>query len=251
MYPYSTNVLHYTIQPYDSILLLAQRFQTSIEDIIAMNPGLDPYNLLIGQNIHLPLKSQNTASSFTRAQDSISKAQLELKSNMRLLWEQHIAWTRMTIISLTFHLPDVNFVVTRLLRNAIDMGHSLRPFYGNEIANHYGNLIKEHLVIAADLVKAAIAGNQKSAADLEKKWYANGDEITEFWSQLNPFIGKEVFRKMFYEHLALTKTEAVSMITKDFKADVEVFDKIETEALEMADAISDAIIKQFPGMFHD
>ena len=39
------------------------------------------------------------------------------------------------------------------------------------------------------------------------------------------------------------------MIEKNYKEDIAVFDKIEAEALEMADAISDGIIKQFPGMF--
>lgn len=54
---------------------------------------------------------------------------------------------------------------------------------------------------------------------------------------------------MFYEHLAMTKSEAVSILSKDYQASVRWYDKIELEALEMADAISDGIIKQFPQLF--
>ena len=67
----------------------------------------------------------------------------------------------------------------------------------------------------------------------EKKWYANADEIVEFLNSINPYIRKEKFRKMFYEHLALTKSEAVSILSKDYHSGVQLYDKIEKEALVM------------------
>ncbi|MFK4303106.1 MULTISPECIES: acetylglutamate kinase [unclassified Paenibacillus] len=216
MFPYSTGVFPYVIQPYDHYWRSDQ---------------VTPAHLM------------------TKNPHCVSKAKVELKSFMRMLWEQHIAWTRMTILSLVFHLPDVNVVTARLLQNATDMGNSLRPLYGDHVAQTYGNLIREHLVLAADLVKAAIAGDQNLVAATEKKWYSNADEISEFLSRINPYLPKEEFRKMFYEHLALTKSEAVSMITKDYETSVQIYDKIEAEALEMADTITDAIAKQFPGIF--
>ena len=71
------------------------------------------------------------------------------------------------------------------------MGNLLKPFYGNRIAARFSNLIREHLVIAAELVKAAKAGNQKAAAAAERRWYANGEEIAEFLSRINPFISRD------------------------------------------------------------
>lgn len=175
----------------------------------------------------------------------ISAEAARLKADMRVLWEQHIAWTRMTIISLVFDLPDTEFVITRLLRNAEDMGKALRPYYGDRNADRYAALIKEHLTIAADLVKAAKAGETEKADQIEQDWYRNADEITEFLSGLNPFIDREDLRKMFYEHLALTKLEAVCMIIRNFELEIEVFERIETAALQMSDMISDGIIRQF------
>ncbi|UHA76262.1 acetylglutamate kinase [Paenibacillus sp. 481] len=168
---------------------------------------------------------------------------------MRSLWEQHVAWTRMTILSIAFNLPDLNFTTARLLQNAPDMGNALKPYYGEQIATTYGNLIRDHLVIAADLVKAAKAGDQQAADAAERKWYANGDEIAHFLSKINPYISYESFRNMFYEHLALTKAEAVAILTKHFQASINLYDQIEKEALEMADIITNAIIQQFPSKF--
>ncbi|MGO0121646.1 SPOCS domain-containing protein [Desulfothermobacter acidiphilus] len=47
----------YTINQGDTLYLLAQRFGTTVEAIMACNPGLDPYNLQVGQVIYLPCRS--------------------------------------------------------------------------------------------------------------------------------------------------------------------------------------------------
>ena len=41
----------YTIRPGDTYFLLAQRFGTTVEALIAANPGVDPNNLQVGQVI--------------------------------------------------------------------------------------------------------------------------------------------------------------------------------------------------------
>lgn len=176
----------------------------------------------------------------------LTAAQVDFQNLMRTLWEQHVAWTRMAITSLVFGLPDTDVVLARLLQNPADMGNALKPFYGQSVADAYSALIKEHLVIAADLVKAAKAGDTAAAAAAEKKWYANADQIVEFLAHINPYFPKEEFRKMFYSHLALVKAEAVTMLNQDYKSSVQIYDRIEREALMMADMITKAIFNQFP-----
>ncbi|MCG7337641.1 hypothetical protein MHZ95_20575 [Sporosarcina sp. ACRSM] len=179
----------------------------------------------------------------------VNQAETDFVNMNRLLWMEHVNWTRMTIISIVFGLPDLPFVQERLLRNATDLGNCLRPFYGDQIADRYAALIKEHLVLAAELVTAAVKGDEKTAAEKEKEWYRNADDIATFLSNINPYLEKDGVRAMFYTHLALTKYEAVCMIQKNFQEDIEVFDKIVAEALAMSDMIANAIVKQFPNMF--
>lgn len=45
----------YTIQPGDTLFLLAQRFGTTVQAIIAANPGIDPQRLIPGQVICIPV----------------------------------------------------------------------------------------------------------------------------------------------------------------------------------------------------
>jgi len=189
---------------------------------------------------------------FLRSTDNrrcISKTEADYMAMNQLLWMEHVNWTRMTIISIVFNLPDLPFVQQRLLRNATDLGNCLRPFYGDSIADRYTALIKEHLLIAAQLVTAAAKGDAATAEAKERDWYRNADDIAHFLHTINPYISREAIQKMFYMHLALTKTEAVTMIQKDYQADVDIFDEIEAEALAMSDMIASAIVMQFCYLF--
>lgn len=44
----------YTIQPGDTLNSIAFRLENSVSRILASNPGIDPYNLRIGQIICIP-----------------------------------------------------------------------------------------------------------------------------------------------------------------------------------------------------
>ncbi|PRR81886.1 acetylglutamate kinase [Clostridium luticellarii] len=172
-------------------------------------------------------------------------SKLNLSNKMRMLWEQHVAWTRMLITSIAFDLPDTEFITNRLLRNPIDFEEALRSFYGDDIASQFRNLFREHLTIAAQLVKSAKAGDSQMVSNTEKEWYANADKIAAFLSDINPYWSQENWKSMLHEHLALTKSEAVNMLNKDYAANISVYDEIERQALEMADMMTEGIVEQF------
>ena len=237
----------YTIQPGDSYWRLAHRFHTTAGKIFAANPGVNPYYLSVGQLISIP--NLQPTPQHARQEGFISQAAVNLMRDNRSLWEEHVAWTRMAIISLTFKLPDVDFVIARLLQNATDMGEMIRPLYGDVAADTYATLIKEHLLFAADLVKSVLAGDEQAARTAEQNWYANADEIAVFLNSINRFLPEEEVRKMFYHHLDLTKKEALFMINMDYKKDIEIYDEIEEQAREMADTISEAMVKLYPDLF--
>lgn len=233
----------YAIRPGDSLWLIAQRFHTTIQEIASANPGLDINNLYIGQMICVPKMPARLIPT------GISSKGQTLSNHMRLLWEQHVYWTRMLILSIAFKLPDAEFVTNRLLRNPKDFEAALRPFYGGDIAAKFAELFTSHLTIAAELVKAASAGNGTAAADAERRWYANADQIAAFLGSFNPYWSAQEWQKMLYDHLAMTKTEAVDILSQRYADSISTFENIERQAMLMADTMTHGIVKQFPQYF--
>jgi hypothetical protein len=178
-----------------------------------------------------------------------TKSQVRLINKFRMLWEQHDVWTRSTIMSIAFDLPDLDFVIKRLLRNPADFGRVFEIFYGRKIAAKFTRLLRVHLVIAAQIVEAAKAGDEEAVARLERKWYANADQIAAFLARINPFWSEEEWREMMHTHLGLVNAEAVDILKGDYAAGVAIYDKIEKQTLQMADMMAEGIFKQFPEMF--
>ena len=237
----------YVIQPGDSLWLITRRFHATIQEIASANPGLDVYNLYIGQTICIPHSySQVSAKPIT---SGISNAEQTLSNHMRLLWEQHVYWTRMVILSMAFGLPDTEVVTNRLLRNPKDFEAALIPYYGEDIAAEFAELLTSHLTIAAELIKAAIANDSAAVDDAERQWYTNADQIAAFLSSINPYWSEQEWQKMLYDHLAMTKTEAVDILTQKYSDSINEFENIEQEALAMADMMTQGIVKQFPQYF--
>jgi hypothetical protein len=185
----------------------------------------------------------------TLADKPITGAEFELRQAMRKLWEDHLFWTRLYIISAADDLKDLDVTTQRLLKNQEDIGNAIKPVYGEAGGNKLIDLLKEHIIGAAELVTAAKAGNAAEAEDAEKRWYVNADEIAAFLSSANPaWPGKEM-QDMMHDHLSLTKTEAVQRLTGDYSSDVKTFDEIVVQILGMADMLSAGIISQFPEKF--
>lgn len=192
-----------------------------------------------------------TASNSANIQSttSISNKKLEFKMAMRKLWEDHITWTRMYLVSQAYNNPDANNIATRLLKNQEDLGNAIKSYYGNDAGDKLTSLLKEHINGAVALVNAAKANDQQALSAANDRWYKNANDIADFLSQANTNIPNNEMRAEMKSHLDLTKQEAVDLLNKKFDAGINDYDQIHTQILGMADALANSIIKQFPDKF--
>jgi len=169
---------------------------------------------------------------------------------MRELWEDHIVWTRMVIVSAVDDLPDLSTAVDRLLRNQDEIGDAIKPFYGEAAGEELSRLLREHIVGAADLLAAAKAGDTAAVEAAAAAWYANGDAIGAFLADANPRNwDRAEMQTMMRDHLDLTLAEAVARLEGRYADDAAAYDEIHAQILHMADMLSDGIVAQFPGRF--
>jgi hypothetical protein len=175
---------------------------------------------------------------------------VELRVNMRRLWEDHAMYTRNVIFNIIDDLPGTNEAVERLLKNQDDIGNAIKPIYGDAAGAKLTDLLREHIVLAADLLKAAKVNNQDEFKNVNTKWFKNADDISAFLNSANPKNWPLAdMKKMMHDHLNLTTNEAVARLKKDYKGDIEAYEKTRTELLQMSDMLAAGIIKQFPEKF--
>lgn len=177
--------------------------------------------------------------------------QLELRNDMRRLWEDHVVFTRLAVTGIVLDLPDVNASVERLLQNQVETGDAIKPFYGEDAGNTLTGLLTEHVMVAADLVKAVKAGDDMTiVSDLQGRWNSNADEIATFLNSANPIAWRlpEVSGAL-RAHLGLALDEAQAVLNGDWKASIDAFDRNRMNMLNMADVLSAGIISQFPDKF--
>jgi hypothetical protein len=168
---------------------------------------------------------------------------------LRKLWSDHVIWTRQYIVAAVGVTPDADAAAGRLLKNQEDIGAAIVPYYGPAAGDGLTKLLKEHILIAVDLIAAAKSGNDADFKRHDERWSANVAEIAQFLAGANPHWPEKDVLDLLNLHLQLTKGEVVARLQKDWAADVKAFDDIYNEILVLADALYDGIAAQFPEKF--
>jgi hypothetical protein len=181
---------------------------------------------------------------------SVTQQELALRTDMRRLWEEHVTWTRLAVISLTSGSPDTDATVARLLRNQTDIGNAVKPFYGAAAGKALTKELRTHILVAADVIAAAKAGDRAPLAEAQARWRQNADDIATLLNGANPQHWQlGALKAMLGEHLRLTTQEAVARLQGKWAADVAAYDRIHRHALHMADTLAAGLVAQFPGRF--
>lgn len=188
---------------------------------------------------------QAGASALPRA------SQVAFHDRMRKLWEDHVTWTRLAIVTFADGSAGFSSTASRLLDNQVDIGDAIKPFYGEAAGDHLTSLLHDHITIAVDLLQAAKSGDTSAFNDADARWYANADQIADFLAAANPrFWSQAGMRDMMRVHLDQTLAEASDELHGDFAASVADYEAIHLHMLEMADMLSSGIMRAFPSAFH-
>jgi len=193
----------------------------------------------------------DAASHGVASKRALNSKERSFHDAMRKLWEDHITWTRLAIVSFAAGNPDLAPTEQRLLENQVDIGNAVKPFYGKRAGNQLTKLLKVHITTAVAILSAAKAGDQPGLAKAKVDWYANANQIAAFLNKANPrHWPLRVLRRAMKMHLDQTLKEAVDRLGGNFQADIRDYDAVHRHILEMADLLSSGIIRQFPNRFH-
>ena len=169
---------------------------------------------------------------------------------VRALWEAHGAWTHMVIVSFVGNLPNLAAEEQVLLRNQVDIGDAVKPYYGAAAGTQLTKLLRAHIVGAVSVLQAAKSGDSAKLSQAVAAWSANGRQVADFLHSADPkFLSRTAARQMMKEHLQQVIQQAVDELHGDYAAGARAYAPYIRHILDMADMISDGIIEQFPSRF--
>jgi hypothetical protein len=177
-------------------------------------------------------------------------AQVAFHDAMRKLWEDHVTWTRLAIVTFAAGYGGFDATAARLLQNQVHIGDAIKPFYGDAAGAQLTALLHDHSTIAVEILHAAKTADTAAFNEASARWYANANDIADFLSAANPqFWPKNMMRADMTTHLDQTLAEAAHELAGDYVRSVADYEAAHLHILPMADMLSSGIIGQFPKRF--
>ena len=132
---------------------------------------------------------------------------------LRKLWSDHVIWTRQYIVAAVAETPDAGPRQVACSRTRRTSARRSCRYYGDGAGDRLTELLKEHIMIAVDLVAAAKSGDQAAFAQHDARWTANIEEIARSSPAPTRTGPRRTSSTCSPLHLKLTKDEAVARIT--------------------------------------
>lgn len=252
-----SNMITHVVKQGDSLYGIARMHNTTVEELQALNPGLNPYNLQVGTvlkvcevermlpqpglgpEIPSPMPTLPTMPDY-----SDSQMWMDLNESVRLSWLQHVYWTRALIVSLMGRMGDQQAVEERLMRNPADIAAVYRGDFPTAQVDQLQQLLYTHLQIGAALVEAVMSSRVDRVEELNRQWYANADQLAAAFAAMSPYYDQTELRRMLYGHLALLKQQIFSRLDKKYQEEIRAFDAGEKHILTLADYLAQGLAKQ-------
>lgn len=247
----------HVVQQGDTFYKLAQRYRTTVPDIIRRNPGVNPYNLQVGTRLNIcvgmsqgqmpggmPGQMPGGMPGGMPGQMPVPEDELELNNDMRKAWTEHAFWTMIYQNSIFNELADVDEVGMRLMQNPEDIAEVFENFYSGAVINQLTRLLMEHVRLAGEIM-VSMRDNTPDTEQLERQWFQNAENIARLLSNANPEYSYEELLQMLTRHLDMLKRQMLAAMNKEYENEIRLFDENLNQLLELADYLTEGLLEQF------
>ena len=135
------------------------------------------------------------------------------------------------IIAAVGDQPDAQAAAARLMKNQDDIGQAVAMVYGAPAGQQLTSLLKDHITVAVELIKAAKAGDKAAQQQADGQVAPNATQIADFLSKANPNWPRATLVEMMNKHLSTTTDEVVARLNKNWDGDVQAFDAVYADIL--------------------
>ncbi len=178
----------------------------------------------------------------------------ELRGVMRKLWQDRSIYTRAVAIGVAADLPDLVRSHQRLVRNQVDIGDAVRPYFGDMMADVFTALLQEEVNRACAAFTAAKSGDPARREAAETAWRGAAADVASFVSAVDSSAGsQDTLVGMVSRLVDATAAQMHCRLKGDWTGDLAAFEMARQYARITADALSLSIAhqcaEQFAGEF--
>jgi hypothetical protein len=174
----------------------------------------------------------------------------DLRAVLRSLSIQHGEGHKLYAYALYFKDKDLQQVaVNELLANSKALGEAIALIYERDAGNKFTELFNSHIRAVAIYYQSAFSGNESGKREAVGLLTKNAMEIAAFLSSANPNLPKEVVFSLLRDHAVQAMKQADLLAQGKFSEESSIYTTMRNHLILIADALADAIVKQFPEKF--
>jgi hypothetical protein len=175
----------------------------------------------------------------------------EMQKTLRDLWLGHIFLIQHAVLyNMTYDMAERDAADKQVLANVRQIANTFTPYYGEARCEKLYTLLASHYSSVKEYSEATIAGS-KSRQDMALAHLAsNADDIDVFFNGVNPHnLPKGTVRGLIAAHGAHHVLQINQYKKKEYAQLEETWSMMRQHVYVIADTLTTAVVKQFPGRF--
>lgn len=174
----------------------------------------------------------------------------DTKAALRDLWAGHIFWIRNVVSDNATNNPTARDTAEKeVVANAKQIANTITPFYGEAASEKLFTLLAGHYGAVKGYSEATVSENKRQQNAALAHLGSNADEIAVFLSGANPYLPKDTVRGLIAAHSAHHVAQIIQFQEKDYEREAETWQVMRQHVYVIADALTAALVKQFPTKF--
>jgi hypothetical protein len=169
------------------------------------------------------------------------------KATLRDLWIGHVFWVRDVVIAeLAGNTAARQEAEKQVVANAQAIAASIEPFYGADAKKKLFTLLAGHYAAVKAYLDASIAKQADKQTEATTALNGNASEIASFLSGANEYLPKDAVEGLLKVHGAHHIAQIQQLQAKDYAGEAQTWATITRHIYVIADALAQALAKQFP-----
>lgn len=171
----------------------------------------------------------------------ITNEQMSLENNFRLIMTRLAILSRAYISSVLTGLGDPSAIALKLFNLPSNMKFNIETAFGRTIGDEIIRLLSVNLIYLQNIVNAVSANDTGLTEQNIKSLYQNTDYLVKYLSQINPYWNENQWKVLLYNYNKDLIDDIESQKVMGFNNDLDIFDKLLPDALEIGKYFADGI----------